>query len=295
MFAPSEIDRIRRFHRAVTRETGVMDQSFLGRGRPLGAARVLNAIGRGTNEVAAIRDYLGLDSGLMSRLLRGLEDEGLVATSADPADARRRVVVLTPKGQAEFDAYEAISNDRAGRMIATHPNAEALIAAMDLIASALGRHAVELVETDPRSPEALYCLTEYFAELARRFERGFDVHLSKDPEATSMIAPQGGFFVAMSDGLPIGCGGLKGHWEDATPWGEVKRLWIAPSARGLGLAKRFMTRIEEAARTLGMTTLRLDTNSQLPEAVALYRRLGWTEIDRFNDDPYPDHFFEKHF
>ena len=280
MFAPSEIDRIRRFHRAVTRETGVMDQSFLGRGRPLGAARVLNAIGRGTNEVAAIRDYLGLDSGLMSRLLRGLEDEGLVATSADPADARRRVVVLTPKGQAEFDAYEAISNDRAGRMIATHPNAEALIAAMDLIASALGRHAVELVETDPRSPEALYCLTEYFAELARRFERGFDVHLSKDPEATSMIAPQGGFFVAMSDGLPIGCG---------------KRLWIAPSARGLGLAKRFMTRIEEAARTLGMTTLRLDTNSQLPEAVALYRRLGWTEIDRFNDDPYPDHFFEKHF
>ena len=82
MFAPSEIDRIRRFHRAVTRETGVMDQSFLGRGRPLGAARVLNAIGRGTNEVAAIRDYLGLDSGLMSRLLRGLEDEGLVATSA---------------------------------------------------------------------------------------------------------------------------------------------------------------------------------------------------------------------
>ncbi|MBV7409284.1 bifunctional helix-turn-helix transcriptional regulator/GNAT family N-acetyltransferase [Maritimibacter sp. DP1N21-5] len=293
MSAPTEIDRIRRFQRAVTRETGVMDQSFLGRGRPLGAARVLNAIGRGMTEVAAIRDYLGLDSGLMSRLLRGLEEEGLIATTIDSADARRRVARFTPKGQAEFAAYEALSNDRAARLLQSHPKAGELLAAMDLIASALGQHAVDLVETDPRAPEAIYCLTEYYAELARRFERGFEVHLSKDPEATTMMAPQGAFFVAMSDGLPIGCGGLKGHFADAEPWGEVKRLWIAPSARGLGLAKRFMTRIEISARDLGMAALRLDTNSQLPEAVSLYRRLGWTEIDRFNDDPYPDHFFEK--
>ena len=43
-----------------------------------------------------------------------------------------------------------------------------------------------------------------------------------------------------------------------------------------------------------MGLLRLDTNTALPEALALYRRLGWSEIDRFNDDPYPDAFFEKH-
>ena len=250
---------------------------------------MINAIGRGMCEVGTIRDYLGLDSGLMSRLLRGLEDEGLIVTRPSPEDARRRSAAFTAKGQAEFDAYEELSNGRAQRLLETHPKADALLAAMDLIASALGQHAVEIVETDPRSPEAIHCLSAYFAELARRFERGFEVHLSRDPEATTMIAPQGAFFVAWSDGLPIGCGGLKGHGD----WGEVKRLWIDPSARGLGLAKAMMTRIEEAARGLGMGVLRLDTNSQLPEAVTMYRNLGWREIDRFNDDPYPDHFFEK--
>ncbi|MGC2086924.1 MAG: helix-turn-helix domain-containing protein, partial [Bradyrhizobium sp.] len=82
------ISRIRRFNRAVTAEVGALDTSFLGRGRPLGAARVLNAIGQGRGEVAELRDYLGLDSGLTSRLLRGLEEEGLVRTVPHPDDAR---------------------------------------------------------------------------------------------------------------------------------------------------------------------------------------------------------------
>ena len=51
---------------------------------------------------------------------------------------------------------------------------------------------------------------------------------------------------------------------------------------------------ESAARELGIALLRLDTNSALAEAGQLYRRTGWTEIPRFNDDPYPDLFFEKH-
>ncbi|MBV8697741.1 MAG: PadR family transcriptional regulator, partial [Bradyrhizobium sp.] len=62
---------------------------------------------------------------------------------------------------------------------------------------------------------------------------------------------------------------------------------------GLGLARRLMDAAESAARTLGITVLRLDTNSALPEAGQLYRTSGWREIARFNDDPYPDLFFEK--
>ena len=74
---------------------------------------------------------------------------------------------------------------------------------------------------------------------------------------------------------------------------EIKRLWVSPDARGLGLGRRLMDAAEEAARSLGIATLRLDTNSALPEAAALYRKSGWAEIARFNDDPYPDLFFEK--
>src|ERR1700748_682460 len=94
------VARFRRFARAVTLEVGALDTSFLGRGRPLGAARVLNAIGQGRAGVAAVRDYLGLDSGLMSRLLRGLEEEGLIETVAHPEDARRRIARLTKAGRA---------------------------------------------------------------------------------------------------------------------------------------------------------------------------------------------------
>jgi GNAT superfamily N-acetyltransferase len=105
-----------------------------------------------------------------------------------------------------------------------------------------------------------------------------------------MIAPRGAFFVAMSDGLPLGCVGLKGSESELA---EIKRLWVAPSARGLGLSRRLMEAAENAARRLSIKILRLDTNSALAEAERLYRKTGWTEIERFNHDPYPDLFFEK--
>ncbi|MCP1845076.1 DNA-binding MarR family transcriptional regulator/GNAT superfamily N-acetyltransferase [Bradyrhizobium sp. USDA 4538] len=285
------MSRVRRFNRAVTSAVGALDTSFLGRGRPLGAARVLNAIGHGRADVGEIRDYLGLDSGLMSRLLRSLEDEGLIETTAHGDDARRRIARLTAAGRREFNAYEAISNRQAKDFLTHHSQREALLAAMDLIASALGRDGTALDEMDPRSDEARYCLGEYYAELARRFEKGFDVKLSRDPEAKDMVRPRGSFIVAMSDGLPIGCVGLKGSGGE---FAEIKRLWVAPGARSLGLGRRLMDAAEQAARELGIAVLRLDTNSALPEAGQLYRRTGWTEIPRFNDDPYPDLFFEKH-
>jgi ribosomal protein S18 acetylase RimI-like enzyme len=106
-----------------------------------------------------------------------------------------------------------------------------------------------------------------------------------------MMAPRGAFFVAMSDGLPLGCVGLKGT---GSALAEIKRLWVAPSARGLGLGRRLMDSAENAARNISVEILRLDTNSALAEALKFYRGTGWIEIERFNDDPYPDLFFEKH-
>jgi GNAT superfamily N-acetyltransferase len=130
----------------------------------------------------------------------------------------------------------------------------------------------------------------FHGELARSFKQGFDVARSRDPDAKDMHRPRGTFIVAMSDGLPIGCVGLKGSGGGVA---EIKRLWVAPSARGLGLGRRLMDAAESAARELSIKVLRLDTNSALPEARQLYRSSGWTEIERFNDDPYPDLFFEK--
>jgi DNA-binding MarR family transcriptional regulator len=202
------VSRIRRFNRAVTAEVGALDTSFLGRGRPLGAARVLNAIGHGRGEVGTLRDYLGLDSGLMSRLLRGLEEEGLVVTLPHPSDARRRVAVLTEAGRREFSAYEALSNAQAGSLLERFPRGEELLRAMDLVATALNHARIAIEEADPRSEPALHCLTAYYAELGRRLAAGFDVALSRDPEAADMMRPRGTVRVASAAGLPIGGVGL---------------------------------------------------------------------------------------
>ncbi|SPF78258.1 bifunctional helix-turn-helix transcriptional regulator/GNAT family N-acetyltransferase [Pseudoprimorskyibacter insulae] len=284
------IARIRRFNRAVTTETGALDSSFLGRGRPLGVARVLNAVGHGMTDVAEIRDYLGLDSGLLSRILRSLEGEGLITTAPSADDARRRVATLTEAGAQEYQAYEDLSDAQAQNILNRHPKPQALLAAMDLVASALGRDRIDIRECDPAGEDAIYCFNLYFAELSRRFEEGYDAVKAGPPDADQMRRPKGAFFIAYSDGLPIGCVILKGYGRD---WAEIKRLWVADSARGLGLAHRLMAAAEDAALSLGITTLRLDTNHRLPEAIAMYRKTGWYEIPRFNDDPYPDHFFEK--
>lgn len=285
-----DIQRIRRFNRAVTTALGVLDSSFLGRGRPLGVARVIHAIGHYGSDIGVVRSQLGLDKAVLSRMLKGLESEGLITFRADSQDARKRHADLTAKGRAEFDAYDALSDDHAAALLAGHGQTEQLLSAMDLIASAFTRDHVEITLSDPRAPQSITCLESYYAELEARFERGFDVSLSRDPEATNMMAPLGAFYVAMSDGVPLGCCGLKG---DGSEVAEIKRLWVSPAARGMGLAQRLLTECEAAARELGITTLRLDTNSALPEAERLYRKVGWAQIERFNDDPYPDLFFEK--
>lgn len=282
--------RFRRFARAVTTEVGALDSSFLGRGRPLGAARVLNAIGHGRSDVAEIRSYLRLDSGLMSRLLRALEEESLIVTEPDAQDARRRRVALTPAGRREFDAYEALSNERATRVLSSNRRLESLLDALDLIASTLAADQIEVIAADPRSEAARYCLDRYYDELRAVFAGGFEVARSRDPQAEKMLPPKGAFLLAMQDGLPIGCVGLSG---DGGPVAEVKRLWVAPCARGMGCARLLMSAVEDEARSLGIETLRLDTNQALPEASNLYRSTGWYEIDRFNDDPYAHMFFEK--
>lgn len=284
------ISRVRNFGRSVAVEVGALEDRYLNRGRPLGAARVLNAIGLGYENVSELRACLKLDTGLLSRLLRGLEAEGLVETKLSPTDRRCRIATLTPDGKKEFDIYEELSDQRAASILARHKDARRLLDAMDIVTIALSRDDIVFEEADYASDIATKCLNAYAAELGQRLKLNFDLKKAGDPELRQMKPPHGTFVIARLGNMPVGCVGVKGH-DDAPA--EVKRMWIAPAARGLGLARRLMITAEDAARSLGMDMLRLDSNSALFEAVNLYRTMGWTEIERFNNDPYPDVFFEK--
>ncbi len=285
------VARLRRFNRAVTREVGALDTSFLGRGRPLGAVRVLVMVGPEGTDVALIRDRLGLDSGLMSRFLRSLEREGLIQTAADPADRRRRIARLTPAGEAEVAAYDAIGHARAARLLdRAGSRAAELVAAMDLIATVLNRDQLEIRPADPDSPEVLACWQAYVAELVARVPDATpDLFPLPDPGADRYRPPQGRCLVAWSDDLPVGCVALR-PLDGATA--EVKRLWVDATARGQGLARRLMTAIEDEARAMGLVALKLDTNSALSEAIALYRATGWRDCAPYTGAP-ADTWMEK--
>ena len=278
------IARLRRFNRAVTREVGALDTSFLGRGRPLGAARGLQLVRPEGTDVALIRDRLGLDSGLMSRFLRSLEREGLATTATDPADRRRRIARLTARGAQEMAAYDSIGHDRAARLIArAGSRADEVIAAMDLIATLLNRDQLEIRPADPTSPEALACQQAYFDEILARVAAARPEYFPlPDPGADSYRPPQGRFLIAWSDDLPVGCVGLRALDHTTA---EIKRLWVHASARGQGLSRRMMAAIEDEARAIGYQHLRLDTNSALTEALQLYHASGWTPIPAYTTPP----------
>jgi GNAT superfamily N-acetyltransferase len=149
---------------------------------------------------------------------------------------------------------------------------------------------IEIRRESPDHPDARWCLDQYFSELERRFENGFQ--RAKDPPAPdAMFLPPGGIFLlARIDGRIAGCGAMK--QVDART-GEIKRIWTAPSARGKGVARAIMQRLEDAAREMGYSAVRLDSNRALPEAHALYRRLGYHDIAPFNDDIYCHFWFGK--
>ena len=149
---------------------------------------------------------------------------------------------------------------------------------------------IELRPEDPDSADARWCVARYFAELAARFEAGFDPGQGGAAADRDMAPPTGLFLVARREGAPVGCGGLK--FQDGNV-AEVKRMWVAPGARGLGLARRMLRELEAHAKGAGARTLRLDTNGVLKEAQALYRSEGFAEIPRYNDNPYAQHWFEK--
>jgi ribosomal protein S18 acetylase RimI-like enzyme len=74
---------------------------------------------------------------------------------------------------------------------------------------------------------------------------------------------------------------------------EVKRMWVSPAVRGLGLGRRLLAELEAQAARHGARLLRLETNRTLIEAIAMYRAAGYGEVTAFNDEAYAHHWFEK--
>jgi len=283
---------IRGFDRTVTQRIGALNSRYLGRKRPLVESRMLLEIGADARPLRDLRAQLGIDSGFLSRTLRSLERHGLVRTTRPPGgDGRIRIAQLTAAGRNELRKLNELSDNLARSVLAplSTDQGERLIMAMAEVERLLRASAVELRTERPSTREARWCLKRYFEELAARFRTGFDPSVDGTP-ASEFAPPQGFFLVARLDQQPIGCGALK-LCDRST--GEIKRLWVAPHARGLGVARRIVRELESIARSCRLHTVRLDTNESLTEARALYDSCGYHEVEPFNDNPYAHHWFAK--
>jgi DNA-binding MarR family transcriptional regulator/RimJ/RimL family protein N-acetyltransferase len=288
----SQLQSVRRFNRIVTQRVGALEVDYLRRGRPLAEARLIFEINADGADVRTLRSKLGLDSGYLSRLLLSLQKQGLIAVAKGVADGRRRRVSLTRKGGAERAAYDKLSDNLAASMLEPLNASEQsrLLAAMGEVERLIRAALVEVRAEPADGADARRCLGAYFRELAARFEGGFDADADASASVADMTPPSGLFVIARLDGEAVGCGGFK-RADKATA--EIKRVWTAPPARGMGVARRMLRTLEAAAREAGVKTLRLDTNRALTEAHALYRSEGYREVARFSDNPYAHHWFEK--
>jgi DNA-binding MarR family transcriptional regulator len=289
---PGMIEQVRSFNRAVTQRAGALSDAFLSRGRPLGQARLLWEIGPAGSDVRRLRSRLDLDSGYLSRLLRSLENDGLVAVGPSQADRRVRTARLTARGLAERAELDRRSDEMATSILQplSARQRTRLVTAMAEVERLLLASTVRVAVCDPRHPDARACLQAYFSELSRRFDGGFDPARSISADDGELTPPAGLLLIATLHGEPVGCGALKFHRGAPA---EVKRMWVTPGARGLGLGRRLLTELEAHAAARGARTLRLETNRALGEAIGLYRAAGYREVAAFNDEPYAHHWFEK--
>lgn len=285
------IPTIRRFNRTYTQRIGVLEESYLGTGRPLNVSRLLFEIGQtGAPPLRELRERLGLDSGYLTRLVSRLKREGLVRVTPDASDRRRRIVDLTKRGRAAVAELDDRSEALASWLVEPltprqRQRLEEALATADLLVRA---STVQLREVGPDDPAGQTALRRYYAELGERFPSGFD------PGASAHAEPGSLYVVATSDGEPVAYGGIRPVKKGRRrPTAEIKRMWVHPEWRGAGLGSRMLRHLESLAQSLGFVRVVLDTNSTLTEAIALYERATYRRIDRYNENPYAELFFEK--
>ncbi|GAA3290709.1 winged helix-turn-helix transcriptional regulator [Dactylosporangium vinaceum] len=281
------IEQIRDFNRFYTERLGLLTDRYLDSERALGPSRLLWEID-GRRDVRELQDHLGLDSGDLSRLLRDLQEEGLIRVEPHPDDGRAGIAELTEAGRHERDTLNRRSRARVVSLLgALDPDQQAaLAAAQNQVRMLLRLATITIAPVAADDPQAWRCLRQYAAELATRFPEGYEQATLTRPEDMT-----GSLLLARERDEPIGCGA----WiRLGASTAEIRHLWIDNKARGLGLGRRLLRQLETDAAAHGVDTIRLGTHHTLSEAIALYRSHGYHEIDSYSDSAYNQLCFEKH-
>lgn len=280
------LGRLRRFNRLLTRRIGLVADRYLGSPLTFAQARLLYEVAvlapLGTHH---LRRLLAVDPGALSRGLAALEARRFVHRRADPADGRNRVVEVTASGREVLATLDLRADGQVAAMIAglAARDRRRLVGAVDEARRLLVGAVLRIERRADRDPDVQAAQAAYLAEIARRFGRPLDAW-NQGP-----VTPARSLLVVDGD-RPVGCGALR---DLAPGMGEIKRMWLHPDARGLGLGTRLLAALESTARQAGHREIRLDTNERLHEAIVLYEAAGYRRVARYNDNPDATRFYAK--
>lgn len=153
--------------------------------------------------------------------------------------------------------------------------------------------AAEIRRTPAGDPASVALLDRYLDLLRERFGEGFDFAAPTSAPATAaQFEPRSGgcWLVVFDEGSAVACGGFRRL--DAMTC-EVKRMFVAEEARRRGHARRLLARLEDEARVAGYRRVRLDTSATLIESRTLYESSGYSAIEKYNDNQWAHHWYEK--
>jgi DNA-binding MarR family transcriptional regulator/GNAT superfamily N-acetyltransferase len=276
------VAELRSFNRFYTQHIGVLTDRYLGQDRPLAEARLLFEIGADGIRVHALRKRLELDSGYLSRLLRSLEQAGLITTMADSGpDGRRKLAIPTPAGQAELAEMNRRANADMARLVEPldGPQVQELVAALATVERLLRRTASDrarrqavIRRATAADAEAISrILGQSFGDQRHEFTAEAFAASTPPPTAIAERIATHPVWVAEADHDVVGTMSAAVH----PPSLLVRSLAVLPEARGAGIAAELLDQAERYARHHDLERLELDTTPFQTAAAKVYERFGF--------------------
>lgn len=291
MSTERQVEAVRSFNRFYTNVVGLLREGMVGTDLPLSEARVLFDLAqRDRTEVSALREALALDAGYLSRLIRRLEEAGLLTRATSDRDARRQVLALTAKGRRRYELLDSRSADEVRALIEPLAPAdrrrltEAMGTIRDLLDPADRPRAVLLRDPEPGD---YGWIVQSHAETYWR-EYGFDVRFEAliaaivAEFATGHDPARERCWIAEVDGEPAGSIFCIRSSERVA---QLRLLFVDPRARGLGIGTRLVDECVRFARANGYRSVTLWTQDVLRDARRIYDRAGFVLVD---EQPHDD-------
>lgn len=277
------IARVRHFSRFYTRRIGVLQAALLGSELTLPEGRIVYEIAsRATTTATDLVHDLDLDTGYVSRLLKGLEERRLLTRRASAADGRQQLIALSPKGRAAFAAMDRRSSEEVGLMLGRLGAGDRarLVEALATIEALLGGGGVAAGHVglrELRIGDIGWIVHRHAVLYAEEYgwDHTFEAMVAKVGAEfiDNFMADKERGWMAELDGRPIGSVLLVRKSDEVA---KLRLLYVDPDARGHGIGRRLVEACIGHARALGYRRMTLWTNDILTAARRIYETTGFT-------------------